>query len=65
MRNSGRDNLLEEVGRIDARRNPNSNDRAEKRRVISELNQGYRHGGRVRGVGVAKRGYGRALTHTS
>ena len=63
--NSGRDNLLEEVGRLNARKNPNSNDRAEKRRVISELNQGYRHGGRVRGVGVAKRGYGRALTHTS
>ena len=65
MRNSGRDNLLEEVGRIDARRNPNFNDRAEKRRVISELNHGYKSGGRVRGVGVAKRGYGRALTNKS
>ena len=65
MRNSGRDNLLEEVGRIDARRNPNSNDRAEKRRVISELNHGYKNGGKVRGCGIAKGGYGRALTNKS
>jgi len=40
----GRRNLLEEVGRIDAeRRNPNR--RAEKRRVIGELNRGYKKGG--------------------
>jgi soluble P-type ATPase len=59
--NSGRDNLLEEVGRIDARRNPNSNDRAEKRRVISELNHGYKSGGRIKGIGVAKRGFNKSI----
>ena len=45
-RNTGRTNLLEEVGRIDAER-MNPNRRAEKRRVIGELNQGYNKGGRV------------------
>ena len=43
---SGRRNLLEEVGRIDAER-MNPNRRAEKRRVIGELNRGYNKGGRV------------------
>ena len=43
---SGRRNLLEEVGRIDAER-MNPNRRAEKRRVIGELNRGYKSGGRV------------------
>jgi len=42
----GRTNLLEEVGRIDAER-PNPNRMAEKRRVIGELNRGYKTGGRV------------------
>jgi len=42
----GRANLLEEVGRIDAER-MNPNRRAEKRRVIGELNRGYKSGGRV------------------
>jgi hypothetical protein len=42
----GRTNLLEEVGRIDAER-PNPNRMAEKRRVIGELNRGYKHGKRV------------------
>ena len=42
----GRANLLEEVGRIDAER-MNPNRRAEKRRVIGELNKGYNKGGRV------------------
>ena len=42
----GRTNLLEEVGRIDAER-PNPNRIAEKRRVIGELNRGYKTGGRV------------------
>jgi len=42
----GRTNLLEEVGRIDAER-MNPNRRAEKRRVIGELNKGYNKGGRV------------------
>ena len=43
----GRANLLEEMGRIDARRHPDAADRAEKSRVIGELNRGYNKGGRV------------------
>ena len=61
--NTGKENLLEEVGRLDSRKNPDSNDRAEKKRVISELNAGYKNGGKVkkpRGCGIAKRGFGRA-----
>ena len=42
----GRANLLEEVGRIDAEK-MNPNRRAEKSRVIGELNRGYNKGGRV------------------
>ena len=42
----GRANLLEEVGRLDAER-MNPNRRAEKSRVIGELNKGYNKGGRV------------------
>jgi hypothetical protein len=42
----GRANLLEEVGRIDAER-MNPNRRAEKARVIGELNRGFNKGGRV------------------
>jgi len=60
MPNTGRMNLLEEVGRIDAER-MNPNRRAEKRRVIGELNKGYKHGGSVRGCGKAKKGFGKAL----
>ena len=60
MPNTGKMNLLEEVGRIDAER-MNPNRRAEKRRVIGELDRGYKHGGRVRGCGKAKRGFGKAL----
>ncbi len=63
MKNTGRENLLEEVGRLDARKNPNSNDRAEKRRVMSEIKDGYKKGGKVkkkRGCGMAKRGFGKA-----
>jgi hypothetical protein len=44
----GRANLLEEMGRIDARKHPDAADRAEKRRVIGELNRGYKSGGRAR-----------------
>ena len=44
MGGPGRRNLLEEVGRIDAER-MNPNRRAEKRRVIGELNRGYKKGG--------------------
>ena len=43
----GRANLLEEMGRIDARKHPDAADRAEKRRVIGELNRGYKSGGAV------------------
>ena len=60
MPNTGRMNLLEEVGRIDAER-MNPNRRAEKRRVIGELDRGYKHGGSVRGCCKAKRGFGKAL----
>jgi len=42
----GRANLLEEVGRLDAEK-MNPNRRAEKRRVIGELNKGYATGGPV------------------
>ena len=51
----GRTNLLEEVGRIDAER-MNPNRRAEKHRVIGELNRGYNKGGRV---GLKKGGDGK------
>ena len=51
----GRANLLEEVGRIDAER-MNPNRRAEKSRVIGELNRGYNKGGRV---GLKKGGDGK------
>ena len=43
----GRANLLEEMGRIDARKHTDAADRAEKRRVIGELNKGYKSGGAV------------------
>ena len=42
----GRANLLEEMGRLDAER-MNPNRRAEKHRVIGELNKGYKSGGAV------------------
>ena len=56
----GRANLLEEMGRIDARRHPDAADRAEKHRVIGELNRGYNKGGRIgfdKGHEVKERGY--------
>ena len=40
MANTGRENLLEEMGRIDAEKS-NKNRRAEKRRVDGELNRGF------------------------
>jgi len=43
----GRANLLEEMGRIDARKHPDAADRAEKSRVIHELIKGYKSGGAV------------------
>ena len=60
MPNTGRMNLLEEVGRIDAEK-MNPNRRAEKRRVVGELNKGYKHGGRVKSRGGAKRGFGKEV----
>ena len=42
--NSGRMNLLEQVGRLDAMKKPDRNIRAEKRRVVSELNSGAKKG---------------------
>ena len=54
MRNSGRMNLAEELGRIDSEK-MNPNRRAEKRRVVGELNSGYKNGGKVkkkRGCGI-------------
>ena len=42
----GRTNLLEELGRVEARPS-NPNRRAEISRVHSELNRGYAKGGRV------------------
>ena len=53
----GRANLLEEVGRIDAEK-MNPNRRAEKSRVIGELNRGYNKGGLIKGYPkLAKRGW--------
>tara|TARA_R100001594_G_scaffold17123_2_gene34986 strand:+ start:435 stop:764 length:330 start_codon:yes stop_codon:yes gene_type:complete len=46
-KNTGRENLLEEMGRIDARKHPDAADRSEKKRVIGELNKGYKSGGAV------------------
>ena len=62
--NSGRENLLEEVGRVRAEPT-NPNRRAEIGRLHSELNKGYKKGGSVakkgggiikdnKGMGVAK-----------
>ena len=42
--NTGRMNLLEQVGRLDAMKKPDRNIRAEKRRVVSELNSGAKKG---------------------
>ena len=64
MANTGRMNLLEEVGRIDSER-MNPNRKAEKNRVMGELNKGYKNGGKVRGCGKAKKGKGRAYGKNS
>ena len=60
MANTGRMNLAEELGRIDSEK-MNRNRRAEKDRVISELNRGYKHGGKVKSRGIAKRGFGKEV----
>jgi len=51
---------MEELGRVEAE-SSNRNRRDEIGRIHDELNRGYKKGGRVRGCGVAKRGYGRAM----
>ena len=61
MANTGRENLLEEVGRIDAEKS-NPNRRAEKRRVVGELNKGYKKGGRA-GFNKGGKGSWGAATH--
>jgi hypothetical protein len=43
----------------------NPNRRAEKKRVIGEIERGYKKGGKVRGCGMAKRGKGRAYGKNS
>ena len=58
--NSGRMNNLEEQGRIESEK-MNPNRRAEKRRVVGEIERGYKKGGKVKGCGKAKRGFGRAM----
>ena len=58
--NSGKMNNLEELGRIDSEK-MNPNRRAEKRRVVGEIERGYKKGGKVKGCGKAKRGFGRAM----
>ena len=66
--NTGRENLLEEVGRVEGERS-NPNRRAELSRIHGELNRGLRGGGvakkgkgiALRGGGVAKKGKGVAL----
>ena len=39
----------------------NPNRRAEKRRVVGEIERGYKKGGKVKGCGKAKRCFGRAM----
>jgi hypothetical protein len=62
--NTGRMNNLEELGRIDSEK-MNPNRRAEKRRVVGEIEKGYKSGGKVKGCGMAKRGKGRAYGKNS
>ena len=62
--NTGRINNLEELGRIDSEK-MNPNRRAEKRRVVGEIEKGYKSGGKVKGCGMAKRGKGRAYGKNS
>ena len=60
MAGRGRTNLLEELGRVEAERS-NRNRRDEIGRIHSELNRGYKKGGRVKSSGVAKRGFGKEV----
>ena len=58
--NRGRANLMEELGRVEAE-SSNRNRRDEIGRIHSELNRGYKKGGRVKSRGVAKRGFGKEV----
>ena len=60
MAGRGRTNLMEELGRVEAEHS-NRNRRDEVSRIHSELNQGYKKGGRVKSRGVAKRGFGKEV----
>ena len=60
MADRGRTNLLEELGRVEAEHS-NRNRRDEVSRIHSELNRGYKKGGRVKSRGVAKRGFGKEV----
>jgi len=56
--NRGRTNLYEELGRVEGEPS-NRNRRDEVSRIHSELNKGYKKGGRVKSRGCAKRGFGK------
>ena len=60
MASRGRTNLYEELGRVEAERS-NRNRRDEIGRIHSELNRGYKNGGRVKSRGCAKRGFGKEV----
>ena len=51
----GKENLLEELGRVEAERS-NKNRRAEVRRVHRELNKGYKSGGAIKVRDINKDG---------
>ena len=60
MADRGRTDLLEELGRVEAEHS-NRNRRDEVGRIHSELNRGYKKGGRVKSRGKAKRGFGKEV----
>ena len=60
MADRGRTNLYEELGRVEAEPS-NRNRRDEVSRIHSELNRGYKKGGRVKSRGKAKRGFGKEV----
>jgi len=58
--NRARTNLYEELGRVEGE-SSNRNRRDEVSRIHSELNAGYKKGGRVKSRGCAKRGFGKEV----
>jgi hypothetical protein len=60
--NKGRMNLAEELGRLDNEK-MNANRMDEKSRVISELNKGYKDGGKI--CKIAMKGKGKAYGKNS